>query len=99
MIGNATSEIVLTEYEIDQLYDNMVDQNDEELSIEINGKIYDNYADLVELEKEQRVDLITNLMNEVDNMEDIIEENEEFFEMEYEDRDDELQVMFNSMDD
>ena len=38
-------------------------------------------------------------MNEVDNMEDIIEENEEFFEMEYEDRDDELQVMFNSMDD
>ena len=52
MIGNATSEIVLTEYEIDQLYDNMVDQNDEELSIEIDGKIYDNYADLVELEKE-----------------------------------------------
>ena len=38
---------------------------DDELSIEINGKEYDNYADLVELEKESRVSQIAELMAEV----------------------------------
>ena len=47
-------DIGLTEDDIDQLWDNLVNQTGEDLSIEINGRIYDDYSDLVNLEKEQR---------------------------------------------
>ena len=65
-IGGVDSggDIVLTEDELDELFENMYDMDDE-LSIEINGKEYDNYADLVELEKESRVSQIAELMAEV----------------------------------
>ena len=71
---------------------------DGDLSIEINGKEYDNYADLVELEKESRASQITSLMAEVDKMETIVEENEDFFENEFDKTSDELFAMLDDME-
>ena len=71
---------------------------DGDLSIEINGREYDNYADLVELEKESRASQITNLMAEVDKMETIVEENEDFFENEFDKTSDQLFAMLDGMD-
>lgn len=71
---------------------------DGDLSIEINGKEYDNYADLVELEKESRASQITSLMAEVDKMETIVEENEDFFENEFDKTSDQLFAMLDDME-
>ena len=71
---------------------------DGDLSIEINGREYDNYADLVELEKESRASQITSLMAEVDKMETIVEENEDFFENEFDKTSDQLFAMLDDMD-
>ena len=71
---------------------------DGDLSIEINGREYDNYADLVELEKESRASQITSLMAEVDKMETIVEENEDFFENEFDKTSDQLFAMLDDME-
>lgn len=71
--------------------------DDDDLSIEINGKEYDNYADLVELEKESRASQITSLMAEVDKMEAIVEENEDFFANEFDKTSDQLFAMLDDM--
>ena len=89
------SDIVLTEDELDELFNNMYDEDD--FSIEINGKEYDNYADLVELEKDSRVSQITELMSEVTKLETIVEENEEFFENEFDKEEDQLFGLLDDM--
>ena len=89
------SDIVLTEDELDELFNNMYDGDD--FSIEINGKEYDNYADLVELEKDSRVSQITELMSEVTKLETIVEENEEFFENEFDKEEDQLFGLLDDM--
>ena len=86
----------LTDEEIDELYENMINQSDEVNGdfILLDGKSYD-FEELVELEKDSRSEEITSLMKDVQSLEGIVEENENFFFDEYDVMSDEFQAMFD----
>ena len=94
--GSFLMGATLTDEEIDELYENMINQSDEVNGdfILLDGKSYD-FEELVELEKDSRSEEITSLMKDVQSLEGIVEENENFFFDEYDVMSDEFQAMFD----
>lgn len=73
----------------------MMDGND--INLEYEGKIVTDFEDLVDFEKYQRAVEVNSLLADVDNFENVVEENEEYFRDEYDSLDDDIGDLYDSL--
>ena len=71
------TDFMMTDFELDELYSNMMIGND--INLEYEGRIVNDFEDLVDFEKYQRAVEVNSLLADVDNFEEVVEENEEYF--------------------
>ena len=87
----------MDEQKINAIYNSI--REGEDIQQRFEGNLVQNFDDLMKMEKDKRNNKIEGLLNKMDIFEEIEEENAEYFEDEYGEMDENIQELYNMLQD